>query len=45
MNYYSKFNYIEHTLKEVWWSRGSVPACGPPGPRSNLSPGPLHDVS
>ena len=27
------------SIKEVWWSRGSVPATGPPGQGSNLSPG------
>ena len=26
--------------KEVWWSRGIVPASGPPGPGLNLGPGP-----
>ena len=30
--------------KEVWWSRGSVPASGPPGPGSNLGSGPPHSV-
>ena len=29
-------------VKEVWWSRGSVPASGPPGQGSNLDPGPPH---
>ena len=29
-------------VKEVWWSRGSVPASGPPGQGSNLGPGPPH---
>ena len=31
-------------FKEVWWSRGSVPATGPPGPGSNLGAGPPHSV-
>ena len=30
--------------EEVWWFRGSVPASGPPGPGSNLGPGPPHSV-
>ena len=31
-------------LKEVWWSRGSVLASRPPGPDSNLGPGPPQSV-
>ena len=30
--------------KEVWWSMGSVPASGPPGPGSYLELGPPHSV-
>ena len=30
--------------QEVWWSRGRVPASGPPCPGSYLSPGPPHSV-
>ena len=30
--------------KEVWRSRGSVPASGPPGPGSIFGPGPPHSV-
>ena len=29
---------------EMWWSRGSVPASGPPGPGSILGPVPPHSV-
>ena len=32
------------STKEVSWSRGGVPATGPPGPGSNLGPGPPHSV-
>ena len=28
----------------MWWSKGSDPASGPPGPGSNLSPGPPYSV-
>ena len=31
-------------FKEMWWSRGSVPASEPPGPGSILGPGPPHSV-
>ena len=31
--------------KEVWWSRGSVPASGLPGSGSNLGPGSPHSVA
>ena len=31
-------------FKEVWWSRGNVPASGPPGLGSNLGLGPPHIV-
>ena len=35
---------LDNINKEVWWSRGSVPASGPPGPGSNLGSGPPHSV-
>ena len=31
-------------FKEAWLSWGSVPVAGPPGPGSNLGPGPPHSV-
>ena len=41
---YSRIPQPCEKFREAWWSRGSVPASGPPGPGSNLGQGPPHRV-
>ena len=49
VQFYSKGGVVVYqggvvVQKEVWWSRGSVPASGLPGPGSNLGQGPPHSM-